>query len=205
MSVLYRILFIVIISTLCCSCSNLYKDARASLNSNSFALWTKANTFQGSGSITYVKQVPKASDKLNNLEQQLFALKNYSGPALIIDRIAGTVELQNNKQIVQKIEGLSNLGRLSGGKFNIREKQRDPVWYAPDEYYQKRNLPVPAYNDKSRLLRGALGDYALFLDNDTIMHDGELWTSEVGGIRLKEQELAKLFTQIDVGTPVIIN
>jgi hypothetical protein len=49
------------------------------------------------------------------------------------------------------------------GNYNVILKQKRPLWYAPDNYYTERNLPLPGEGASERYLKGALGEYAIYL------------------------------------------
>lgn len=186
------------------ACTNFgfnFKDsARASLN------LTKAKTplLNSSGSFTIVRQVPKPSNKLISPKKQVLAISNNNKKTIVIDRITGTILLSKNDKILRKIENVQGLGNLDGGKFKISSKKRTPLWYASESYYLNRNIPIPEEDSNERYLRGALGEFALYLDNNVVIHNSPLWTQEIGGVKLKEKDLQLLFSQIEVGSNVLV-
>lgn len=93
---------------------------------------------------------------------------------------------------------------LKAGTYTLMHKQRAPLWYAGDSYFTNREIPVPASGDSNRYLRGALGDFALFIDRDISIHSSEIWTSEVGGLRVPEEEIRKIYYSLNVGSQIEI-
>ena len=81
-------------------------------------------------------------------------------------------------------------------------KQRNPLWYAPDSYFKARLLPLPAEGDRSRFRRGALGEFVLFVDKDTPIHSGPFGSEEIGGIRLEEDDISRLYYQLELGATI---
>lgn len=96
-------------------------------------------------------------------------------------------------------EGIEN---LSPGNYNLLHKQRNALWYAPAGYFQKRNQQVPPDGDRSRFRRGALGAFALFLNKETPIHSGPVWSDEIGGIRLSENDISRLYYAVELGAPI---
>jgi hypothetical protein len=108
--------------------------------------------------------------------------------------------MEGSKEIAQgAIEGVSS---LRPGTFSVRHKQRSALWHAPEEYFAARGLEVPAAGTKARFLRGALGEFALFIDKDTPIHSGPIATDEIGGIRAEEDLLSQLYYSLEVGSPI---
>mgnify|MGYP000605882406 CR=1 FL=1 len=126
-----------------------------------------------------------------------------AGEWLSIDRSKGTVTLMSGAVERQAAsgEGISN---LTPGVYSLLHKQRNPLWYAPDTYFQLRGLQTPAQGDRERYRRGALGDFALFIGQDLPLHSGPMWTSEIGGVRLADTDISRLYYQLDVGSVVEI-
>lgn len=120
---------------------------------------------------------------------------------LAIDKVQQTVALMSGSSVV-KIgtgEGLSN---LKSGTYRIAHKQQNPLWHAPASYFEARGLPVPAEGDRARFRRGALGEMALFIDQETPIHSGPIWSSEIGGVKLDQELLTPLYEQLDVGAMI---
>lgn len=107
--------------------------------------------------------------------------------------------LEGDKELASaKWEGGSDV--LRSGIYKLVHKQRNPLWSAPDQYFTRRSLPVPANGARDRLRRGALGDFVLYIDKETPIHSGPVWMEEIGGIKVAESDLSKFYYQIDVGS-----
>ncbi len=122
---------------------------------------------------------------------------------LVIEKSKGVARLvQGSKELVSvPAEGLNNLPE---GQFKVIHKQRHPLWYAPDQYFTTRGLAVPEAYSKDRYLKGALGEYAIFFDKDLSLHNSPVECAEVGGIRLGENDIARLYYQLESGAEVHI-
>ena len=156
----------------------------------------------------------KVSTAENGKPAQFAPLIGYFPPAvsyvpaenetwLEISREQHQLTLFKGKNIVKKmnIEGTIT---LDVGDYFLQHKQKNPLWYAPNEYFAKRQLRVPNEEDRLRYRRGALGKFALFPTNTFPIHSAPVWTSEVGGLRVSEADLHSIFLMIPVGAPVVV-
>lgn len=91
---------------------------------------------------------------------------------------------------------------LRPGSYTVSLKQTNPLWYAPASYFRQRDMRVPAEGSRERFKRGALGNQALFLNDQTPLHSGPVGTNEIGGLRLNPSDMAQLFELARVGTVV---
>lgn len=125
------------------------------------------------------------------------------GMWLRIERASSTVSLMEGERILfsSKVGGMEN---IEPGRYEILHKQRNPLWRANEEYYQKRSLPIPGEYDPDRLLRGVLGEFALFLSEELPIHCGPMILDEVGGLKLEEKEISQLYYSVEVGTPAVV-
>lgn len=96
------------------------------------------------------------------------------------------------------------LDKLPSGVFEVIHKQRHPVWYANDDYFAHRKLDTPPEGDANRLLRGVLGEFALFLDQDLPIHSGPAKLPELGGLQLAEDDIARIYYLLEIGSTVVI-
>lgn len=120
---------------------------------------------------------------------------------LSIDTARQTIALMAGAEVVTTGTG-EGLANLKPGTYRIAHKQRQPLWHAPTRYFEARGLPVPAEGDRARFRRGALGDLALFIDQDTPIHSGPIWASEIGGVKLDEAIITPLYEQLEVGAVI---
>ena len=111
------------------------------------------------------------------------------------------VYLFEKGELVQKAKVEGNLD-FEPGRYQIKHKQRSALWYAGDDYFLSRQLPVPEVGNRERYRRGALGDFALFLDTETPIHSSPIWTAEVGGLKLEDQQMRKIYYALEVGSVV---
>jgi len=123
------------------------------------------------------------------------------GNWLMIDTVRGAVNLMEGDRVAVAAQaaGAKNLRK---GRYQLVLKQRNPLWYAPSTYFEDRNLEVPPEGDKNRFRRGALGDFVLYLDKETPVHSGPVWNKDIGGIKLDEASLAKMYYLLSIGSMV---
>lgn len=95
------------------------------------------------------------------------------------------------------------------GIFEVGRKKKDPVWYAPDWHYLEKGRPPPPADSPNRYITGALGDYALYIDDEIAIH-GTQDRSSVGRpsshgcLRMYNEQIAVLYELVSIGTKVII-
>lgn len=126
-------------------------------------------------------------------------IKAGPGTWLSVNRNDRKLVVLDGASVVTSVSG-DGMELLQPGSYKVVHKQRSPLWYAPDNYFASRLLVAPPQNHPERFRRGALGDFAVFLDGDVTIHSGALWTEDVGGIRLSESDMAKLYYSIAVGS-----
>jgi hypothetical protein len=91
---------------------------------------------------------------------------------------------------------------LKKGTYSVALKQMDPLWYAPPTYFLRRGMKVPPEGSKARFMRGALGHQALFFDKQLAIHSGPVWNDEIGGVKLSQEDMTRLFETVTIGTQV---
>ncbi|HMO17268.1 MAG TPA: L,D-transpeptidase [Oligoflexia bacterium] len=122
---------------------------------------------------------------------------------LELDREKKELSVYKGKEKIKSVAG-EGVVAVAPGEYPLQHKQKGALWYAPDEYFEKRRLQVPPRGDNFRYRRGALGPYTLYPTTDFVIHSGPFWSEEIGGLRLPEAELASIFLMIQVGTPVVV-
>jgi hypothetical protein len=122
---------------------------------------------------------------------------------LEIDSASKTMTLVRGEERIKSVRLQGELP-LSPGKYALQYKQRFPTWYAPDSYFEKRHLSVPGEQDQSRYLKGALGEYALYPTSTVVIHSSPIWSSEIGGMRAKKDEIAEVFSQLSLGSSIVV-
>lgn len=124
-----------------------------------------------------------------------------SAASLRIDRVAGVLTIQSPGAAPLSINA-QVASSMRPGRYTVALKQANPLWYAPASYFTQRSLPVPAEGSRERFKRGALGSYAIFLNEQTPIHTGPVGMPEIGGLRISPQEMSQIFEAIEVGAPV---
>lgn len=156
------------------------------------------------GMIAFSRPAPSVSAQMPVSMLAFFPLRSSQvGNWLSIDLGNAAVNLMEGDKIVASAKG-QGISSLLPGTYQVLHKQRNALWYATDSYFTSRKLPVPSANDRARYRRGALGDFALFVGNDspTPLHCGPIWSEEIGGIRLNDDDLSRIYYQIPVGAQV---
>jgi hypothetical protein len=95
------------------------------------------------------------------------------------------------------------------GVYEVKYKEENPVWIAPDWYFIENKLPVPPVNDPKRRFPGSLGVAAVYLGAGMAIHGTDkpdLLGQRVshGCIRLANEYAQRLFHNVRVGTKVVI-
>ncbi|HEX7242760.1 MAG TPA: L,D-transpeptidase family protein [Longimicrobiaceae bacterium] len=95
------------------------------------------------------------------------------------------------------------------GMMHVQYKELNPVWVAPDWYFIENKLPVPPANSPRRRQPGGLGAAAVYLGNEIAIHGTdkpELLGQRVshGCIRLSNANAVRLFHNVQIGTPILI-
>ena len=155
-----------------------------------------------SGSIVIASPVPKVSSP-SPIKMLGFLPTEESSKVfwLSIDRSSQKVTLMQGQKALSTSEA-DGIDLIPAGSYSVVHKQKSPLWYAPDSYFTARGLPLPPQGDRSRLRRGALGSMALFLDNQTPIHSGSLWTAEVGGARVNEDAISEMYQHLGLGAQI---
>lgn len=154
------------------------------------------------GSIVLARLMPEVSEDVPTRMLGFLPMSAvHTGVWLSIDRQRGELTLMENAETKVKAQG-EGVASLAPGLYRVMHKQRSALWYAPDQYFTSRELELPPHGDRARYLRGALGEFVVFLNQDTPLHSGPVWTDEIGGVRLPEQELSRLYYLLDVGSLV---
>ncbi len=155
------------------------------------------------GSLALSRPVPTqvSTERASLAASSIPALSQSDVAQIVISRSSRTITAiqPGSAPITFKTEGAQ---LLPAGSFSITLKENGPLWYAPNEYFTKRALPVPEQGSRARFLRAALGQQALYLNDQTPIHSGPVWLREIGGLRLKRSEMDQLYSLVTVGTRV---
>lgn len=120
-----------------------------------------------------------------------------------LERESTMIRIFKGKEKIKEIKGEGKIS-LAPGEYPLQHKQKSPLWYAPDEYFEKRQLRVPPRGDHFRYRRGALGSFALYPTMDFIIHSGPFWSDEIGGLKLSETDLSSIFSIVNVGAAIVV-
>jgi L,D-transpeptidase YbiS len=94
------------------------------------------------------------------------------------------------------------------GMRTVKRKKTEPIWTKPDWAFIEENEPIPKDRSK-RLEEGVLGDYALDIGNDYMIH-GTIYTRLLGQpvthgcIRMDDSDLKVVYETAKKGTRVYI-
>jgi len=94
------------------------------------------------------------------------------------------------------------------GEFEVRSKKIDPVWIKPDWAFIEEGEPLPK-SYKERVEPDMLGDYAMDLGDGYLIH-GTLYKRALGMsvthgcVRVGDEDLARIFKTVQIGTRVYI-
>lgn len=159
-------------------------------------------SLHASGSVLLAKPLPEIS--IPEPTRLLGFLPFYAaqtGKWLSISKAKDSIRLMEGNEVVLETSG-EGIDYMPNGVFQVLHKQRNALWYAPDEYFTKRKMDIPPPGDRARFRRGALGSFVLFIDKNTRIHSGPLWSNEIGGIKLSDQDLSRIYYQLDLGSVV---
>jgi hypothetical protein len=164
-----------------------------------------AQSWLQDGTLALMRPVPKQNMYAQNFQSEPMARMRppeqeqpISPPHLVVHGASHslTLSLPGSAPVTVKAQGTY---ALKPGSYKVALKQTEPLWYAPPTYYLRRGIQVPADGSKARYMRGALGSKAIFLDREIPIHSGPVWTEEIGGLRLSEEDMARIFDAVAVG------
>ena len=122
---------------------------------------------------------------------------------LSIDRISKDIRLLRGDIILGGTKAQGDVS-LQPGRYALKHKQSKPLWYAPDSYFKNRALAVPRVNSQLRYRRGALGELALYPTTTFPIHSGQVWSKEVGGLKIDERQLSMIYKELPLGAAIIV-
>lgn len=128
---------------------------------------------------------------------------NQALPHLVIDSATRSLTLTVPGQVPVRMNAQGTYA-LTKGTFKVQQKVTEPKWKAPPTYFLRRGLPVPEKDSQAQLVKGALGRQALFINEHVAIHDSLLWSEEVGGVRVSKDDMARLFTAVELGATIEI-
>lgn len=202
----------------CVSCALLFSAcSKTHSDGESSSALSSSKRYLSSGTIILSRVMPEASTEVTSAAPSprfMAPLIGYIPPTEnFLPAINETwVEVQRDAQIVNIHQGekiirsapVSGAHELEVGTYAIQGMKSNPIWYAPDTYFQKRGFEVPDTKDFSRLRKGALGQHALFLSPGFAIHSGRVFDAEVGGIRMNPEALREVYSVLTVGATVVV-
>jgi hypothetical protein len=173
---------------------------------------TGSEKFSTSGTIILSRELPAIAESQIAGTEGFAPLLGYVPPSsgflpaqnetwLKLDREHTTITVFRGNAKIKEIRGEGSV-TLPPGTYALQYKQKEPSWYAPDDYFVKRHLAIPAPSDPLRYRRGALGEYALFPTTSFAIHSGPIWTEDVGGLRVSRGDLSAIYYMIPLGASV---
>lgn len=126
---------------------------------------------------------------------------NEALPHLVIESSTHTLTLSIPGQASVKMNAQGAYA-LTKGTFKVQQKVTDPTWKAPPTYFLRRGLQIPEEGSPAQLVKGALGRQALFMSDTVAIHNSAVWSAEVGGVRLANDDMARLFESVKTGATV---
>lgn len=183
------------------------------LGKSSHSNKTDTVAWLNNGTLSYSGPVPKASSQQIANSNSDASYRDFSygfapttgsaSKSLVLDIVHKSARLMQSGKELASAKLLDTSG-LVAGSYKVAHKQRNPLWYAPQNYFSARGLSVPAEGDKQRYLRGAFGDFALFVSPTEAIHSGPFSLTEMAGARIEEQDFAKIFYLVEIGDSISI-
>lgn len=97
---------------------------------------------------------------------------------------------------------------LPNHPLTVQAKLKNPIPNRPEWAYTDINLEIPPLNSPERLMKGALGDLAVYCDQRLIIHS--VATDRAGHnqvkhhcLELAQKRMARLYRTVFVGTPIV--
>lgn len=122
---------------------------------------------------------------------------------LEIDRQTKSIRVLKGDDVVKQCS-LDGSVSLNPGVYPLQHKEQQPLWYATDRYFIQRELLVPDKTDSARYLRGALGQYALFISPNVSLHSAPIWSEEVGGVRMNREDMSAVYELLPIGASILV-
>lgn len=161
----------------------------------------------GSGSFLIARRVPAPMRSSESEALLAFSPVNVHIPAPAVDFKVSLSTLTGSFQSgsTQSQIALNQVDKkIKPGSYRVQLISSNPVWYAPDSYYQRRSLPAPPEGSIQRYLKGALGSHAIFFESSLALHSALEWSDDVGGIQVSDSLFEHLLDTIKVGDVVEI-
>ena len=183
---------------LLCSCT-LYTQRQETINQ------AVETTYNQSGMIAIAESLPTYKSELSPQIVSFLAADNkIEGNWLLIDTKHRTLSIKNGDETLDTVAIKGNMG-VRPGMYSVFYKEESPLWYASDNYYYSRNLTPPQKYSQERYVKGALGNFAIFLNENIAIHDSKINTFDVQGLRIDSNDIKKVYSSLKSGALVRVN
>lgn len=190
--------------------------------------YSQSNAALGNGSLSIVRSAPPVvSQSIANAKAAAPAASMLFGfaplpaefvkaivapvvqPVLLIDTSSEQHKLALADSSTYQLTDWHNLPSdhavaIPPGTYRILHRERDPLWYANDDFFITRSLPIPPTYGAERFQAGAYGKFALFLSPTVAIHCGPETVNEVKGIRLPCDTLSRIFAAVRLQSLVVV-
>jgi len=154
------------------------------------------------GSITLARPAPQQQQISSDTLLGFLPVQGIDrGNWMAIDPANKIINVMSGSELLARVR-IQDIGEIEPGTYGIIHRQQNPLWYAPASYFSRRNLAVPAEGTSERFRKGALGDFALFINKDFSIHNSPVACQDVGGIKLSDEDIALLYEKM--GTDSIV-
>ena len=160
-------------------------------------------SYQLNGLISINRQAPEVTS-LKAPHSLAFMPVQFDSYWLKINTEANQLELMQGSRKVNSYKFI-NHQELPTGSYKIVLKDNNPLWYANENYYLERKLPVPVEFSEERYLKGIYGEQALFLENGTAIFSNQEDQNLALGINLEKEIINLIYQNITVDSLVVIN
>ncbi len=178
-----------------CSACSFNMNNKPALNDKS----KEAVNYEKSGMIAIAESIPQTK---NDLTPEMLSFLSTDDEILdnwlLINTEENTINIKKGNKTLNSFRIKENIG-LRPGMYSVFYKELNPLWYANDNYYFLRQLPVPDKESQKRYVKGALGDCAIYLNDKMAIHDSKISSLDVEGIRVDSNDIRKIYASLKAG------
>ncbi len=163
---------------------------------------TEKVAYQANGLISISRQAPEVTS-IQAPQTLAFMPIQFDSYWLKIDSKLSTVSLMQGTKEIKALDFISS-NQLDAGSYKILIKDNQPLWYADEQYYVDRQLPIPLAFSSERYLKGVYGDKALFLENGQALFSNPEVQTLASGINVSKEILDVIYDNIAVESLVVV-